>query len=149
MKGYKGMDENMQCRGFQYEVGKTYRIAGEVALCRNGFHFCEKLPHVFSYCTKNDSRFFEIEANGTIYSDGKKSVAEKITIIRELPGEEVNRAFYGHGFGHRCNNDPCYSGHGYTHGHGQNPNFGDGNGDGNGNGCLYTSMNIQQILIFN
>ena len=31
MKTYKGFDKNLQCRGFQYEVGKEYEIEGEIA----------------------------------------------------------------------------------------------------------------------
>lgn len=34
---YKGMDKNMQCRGFQYEVGKEYETDKAVA-CECGFH---------------------------------------------------------------------------------------------------------------
>jgi len=30
MIGYKAFDENLQCRGFQYEVGKEYEIDGEI-----------------------------------------------------------------------------------------------------------------------
>ena len=128
MKGYKGMNKDMQCRGYQFEIGKTYRISGEVELCKNGFHFCEKLVDVFEYYEKGEPhRYFEIEASGTIKSDGKKSVAEEITIIRELSDTEVSRAFYGYGDG---------NGYGYGYGY--------GNGDGYGNG-----KNIQIILIFN
>ena len=35
MKGYKGMDANMQCRGMQFEIGKTYKVDGEIKLCEN------------------------------------------------------------------------------------------------------------------
>ena len=27
---FKGFDENMQCRGFQFEAGKTYEQTGEI-----------------------------------------------------------------------------------------------------------------------
>lgn len=43
MKGYKGFDKNLQCRGFQYEVGKTYELGDKkLEMCSNGFHFCKK-----------------------------------------------------------------------------------------------------------
>ena len=30
MKTFKGFDKNMQCRVFQFEIGKTYRHEGEI-----------------------------------------------------------------------------------------------------------------------
>ena len=38
MKGYKGFDKDLSCRGFQYEIGKTYECEGKITLCENGFH---------------------------------------------------------------------------------------------------------------
>ena len=46
--GYKGFDKNLQCRGFQYEVGKEYET-DEAELCKKGFHFCENPHDVLSY----------------------------------------------------------------------------------------------------
>ena len=101
MKGYKGMDQFMRCKGFQYEVGMKYRVSGKVELCKNGFHFCEALRDVFEFYELDvGNRFFEVEASGKVESDGTKNAAEEIAIIRELGEIEINRAFYGYGNGY-------------------------------------------------
>lgn len=41
IKSYKAFDKNMQCRGFQYEVGKEYEMDGEIKCCDRGFHACK------------------------------------------------------------------------------------------------------------
>ena len=99
MKGYKGTDQNMRCRGMQYEVGKTFHADGEIEVCDNGLHFCENLKDVFDYYEHNGNRFFEVEASGTIRTVGNKSAASELTIIRELTDIEINRTVYGYGNG--------------------------------------------------
>ena len=88
----------MKCRGMQYEIGKTYRVQGEIKLCKNGLHFCTNLCDVFAFYSKdNGNRFFEIETD-TAISDGKKSVTSEITIVRELSKLDINRCYYGDGY---------------------------------------------------
>ena len=48
MIAYKGFDANLQCRNFQYEVGKTYEC-DEAVLCERGFHACLNPLNVFNY----------------------------------------------------------------------------------------------------
>jgi len=64
VKGYKGTEENLQCREFQYEVGKIFvHDKDDVVLCKSGFHICTKLKDVFNYYELNGiNRFFVAEA---------------------------------------------------------------------------------------
>ena len=72
-KAIKGFDENLKCRDFQYEVGKSYERSGKIEACENGFH-CIKPDadplNVFSYYPPSNngkrSRYCEVEARYTI-----------------------------------------------------------------------------------
>ena len=124
-----------------YEVGKTYRVNGKIALCSNGLHFCERLKDVFSYYPKEEhSRYFEVYAGGQIVCGDDKSAASELTIIRELTNIEVNRCMYGNGYGDGYGYGNGYGdGYGYGNGYGNGDGYGDGNGygDGYGNGYGY------------
>ncbi len=63
IKGFKGFDKDMKCKGFQYEVGKEYKC-DKAKACETGFHFCENPIDVFSYYAPNDSVFAEVEGSG-------------------------------------------------------------------------------------
>ena len=82
---YKGMDRDMKCRGFQYEVGKEYETDRAEA-CECGFHACEYPLDVFNYYAPANSRYFEVEQSGQLSrSDGDSKIAStKIKIGAEL-----------------------------------------------------------------
>jgi hypothetical protein len=93
---YKGFNKDLQCRDFQYEVGKTYAHKGDVVACSSGFHACEHPLNVFSYYPPAGSRFAEVTLSGTTNCDGSdtKIAAAKITIDVELSiGDLVKRAW--------------------------------------------------------
>ena len=83
MKCYKGFDKNLQCRGFQYEVGKTYETE-EADICSCGFHACENPFDIFGYYDAT-SRFCEVDldANDQTHDDSKR-VGKKIHIETEI-----------------------------------------------------------------
>ena len=92
VKGFKGFNQDLTCRGFQYEIGKTYEYDGNIELCSQGFHFCRKLQDVHTFYNLKESRICEIVADGKIIDDDKKSVCARISIIRELSREEIDAA---------------------------------------------------------
>ena len=90
MKGYKVFNPDWTCRGFQYEVGKTYKHDGDISPCRAGFHFCRKAADCFNYYSFDPSnKVAEVEALGLVESDDTKSVTNEIHIVREIPWAEV------------------------------------------------------------
>ena len=95
MKGYKGFNQDLTCRDFQYEIGKTYEMSGLIGLCSRGFHFCETLTDCFDYYDKHSSRFCEIETGELVVRGSDKCCTDKITIVRELSRIEINRTIYG------------------------------------------------------
>ena len=81
---YKGFDKNFQCRGFQYEIGKSYTHKGEIKPCKSGFHACEYPLSVFNYYAPANSRFSEVEARGKIVPYDEKIACEKLKIKAEI-----------------------------------------------------------------
>ncbi len=83
---YKGFDKNMQCRGFQYEVGKEYEMDGEIECCNRGFHACKSPLEVWDHYDMLNSRFAEVEQSGKIDEEEKstKVCSSHIKIKAEL-----------------------------------------------------------------
>ena len=90
MKGYKVFNPDWTCNDFQYKVGKTFEMEGEVIMCRRGFHFCKKATDCFEYYPFDpNNKVAEVEALGDVETEGNKSCTNKIHIIRELSWYEV------------------------------------------------------------
>ena len=92
---YKGFDESLKCRDYQYEIGKTFEHDGAVKACESGFHACEYPLNVFSYYPPSDSRFAVVKMHGETSkdSDDTKIASAKITIETEIKlPEMINRA---------------------------------------------------------
>lgn len=86
IKSYKGFDKNMQCKGFQYEVGKEYEIDGDIKCCKRGFHACESPMEVLDFYDMSNSRFAEVEQSGKIDKEenSTKVCSSHIKIKAEL-----------------------------------------------------------------
>ena len=83
---YKAFDKNMQCRGFQYEVGKEYEMDGEIKCCNRGFHACKSPIEVWNYYDMLNSRYAEVEQSGKIEKEenSTKVCSSHIKIKDEL-----------------------------------------------------------------
>ena len=85
MKAYKGFNNKLQCREFQYKVGETYEEE-KAELCSCGFHACEAPLDVFGYYPPADSRYCEVELEDVSEktSEDSKRCARKISIGAEI-----------------------------------------------------------------
>lgn len=79
----------------QFEIGKTYDTGAkddEIELCTNTvFHYCKTMQNVHRYYNcAGDNRFCEVEVLGAEITDGTKCGSNKIKIIREITGYELD-----------------------------------------------------------
>ena len=98
-KYYKGFNEDLTCRGFQYEEGKTYEEP-TAELCNCGFHACEDPLDCFSYYSPRSSQFREVLLEGVVDkhkgdgADDTKVCARKITVGARLSLSQMIRASF-------------------------------------------------------
>ena len=84
---YKGFDENLCCKGFQYEIGKEYVHEGEIECCESGFHACTNPFDVLDYYEADGkNRYCEVEQSGSIKTGNgdSKQASSKIKIKAEI-----------------------------------------------------------------
>jgi hypothetical protein len=112
--GYKGTDENMKCKDFQYEIGKSFTCdEKDVLLCESGFHLCLDIEDVFSYYKiDGKNRYFKVRAlaeknpqrpadtTGLMYfpissvygnTMSSKCVAKEIQIVEECKFDDIKK----------------------------------------------------------
>ena len=137
MEGYKVFEPDWTCRGFQYEVGKTFEEDVTPSCCNRGFHFCKELKDCFNYYPFNpDNKVAKVMALGEIdeESDDSKCCINKIQIVEEISWEDVLRMVnLGKGNAGLCNSG--------------NRNSGDWNKTNFSNGCFNTEE--PKIFLFN
>ena len=92
VKGYKVFNPDWTCRGFQYEVGKTFEEDVTPKCCEAGFHFCTKASDCFYYYSFDpNNKVAEVLALGDVdsQSTNTKCSTNKIQIIREISWQEL------------------------------------------------------------
>ncbi len=154
IKAYKAFNSDLTCKGFQYEVGKTYRHDAVLKLCESGFHACESLVDCFRFYPfdETETRVAEVLVWGEIeYEDaGVKLCASNIKVVRELTWSEVlflcNIGDNNTGYGNTGdNNSGNYNTGSWNSGH---HNTGYGNSGHCNSGYLNTSTQ-EYCFIFN
>ena len=92
VKGYKVFNPDWTCRGFQFEVGKTFEEDVIPSCCDRGFHFCTKASDCFSYYDfRSENKVAEVVALGDVDTNTKdtKCCTSKIQIVREITWQEL------------------------------------------------------------
>ena len=74
MKAYKGFNNDMTCRGFEFEEGKEYH-EDNAKLCQSGFHACLNPLDCFGYYPPGGSVYHEVELDEV---SGEKSDDSKV-----------------------------------------------------------------------
>ena len=85
MRAFKGFNNDLTCRGYQYEEGKEFHTE-RAECCDTGFHACEYPLDCFGYYDPAHSVFHEVELSGEMDKsrDNTKVCATDIKIGARL-----------------------------------------------------------------
>ena len=87
IEAFKGFDPNLQCRGYQFEVGRTETHKGLVEACGSGFHACTYPLDVLTYYPFGEgNRYARVVLSGTTstHSADSKIAAEHLLVTEEI-----------------------------------------------------------------
>ena len=143
VEGFKVFEPDWTCRGFQYEVGKTFKEDVIPIRCDSGFHFCKELKDCFSYYVFNpENKVARVVALGDVDEEGdnNKCCTNEIQIVEEITWEEVFRIVnLGKGNTGLCNSGDYNSGY-YNSGDYNSGDYNSGNrNSGDYNSGYYNS----------
>ena len=99
MKGYKGYEKGLICRGKQYAVGEVFE-EGSAEICKSGMHFCKNPLDILDFyplidTNGNLTEFTEVEAlDETETDDGEKFCTKKLKIGAKLSLSEFVKASF-------------------------------------------------------
>ena len=77
IESFKGFDNELKCRDYQYAIGETYERKGNIQQCSSGFHACPAPLDTFGYYPPATSRYAVVEQSGTL-SEGDDKVASSV-----------------------------------------------------------------------
>ena len=101
MKGYKGFNKDLTCRGKQYAENTVFEEE-TAEICKSGIHFCKNPFDVLDYyCFVNENaeinEFAEVEAlDDCETDDNKKYVTKKLKIGAKIGVSGLIKAFVEH-----------------------------------------------------
>ena len=94
MKGYKGFNKGLICRGKQYAENTVFE-EDDAIICEKGMHFCVDPLEVLNYYPMfnengEENEFAEVEAlDEPVTDDGKKYASKKLKIIKKISLNEL------------------------------------------------------------
>lgn len=97
--GFKGFDKDLKCKGFQFEVGKSFskpEKENPIMCSEDGFHFCDQIQQVFNhYSNDGKNRFCLIKVTGNFSKQYDKSITTSMVIVEEITQEMYDLTIEG------------------------------------------------------
>lgn len=94
MKGYKGFNKGLICRGKQYAENTVFE-EDDAIICEKGMHFCVDPLEVLNYYPMfnengEENEFAEVEAlDDAVTNDRKKYASKKLKILKKINIDEL------------------------------------------------------------
>lgn len=88
-KGYKFLTSEMKSKSgnCKWTIGEWKKHDGELEMCESGFHYCKEPIEAFEYVYGD--MFCVVEVKGKEKTEGNKTVAEEMRVVKVLDTKRV------------------------------------------------------------